>query len=111
MRISGIGQRAAHLTFYIVMAPVFPPPLARFTPAGRKPMKRALPVISEEDAKNRTLISGTSGSSLMGGGGPDDLVCGACGALLAQGVGGNLKLQSIVFKCHNCGAFNEAANL
>jgi hypothetical protein len=74
-------------------------------------MKRTLPVISEEEAKHRTLISGTSGSSLLGGGGPDDLVCGACGAVIAQGVGGNLKLRSIVFKCHSCGAFNEAASI
>lgn len=78
-----------------------------------------LPVISEEEAKGRTVIvykpdtpekHPTIG---MEGKGPDAprliMECGNCGAPLVKGLGAH-QLQNIVLRCNACGAYNESLN-
>ncbi len=72
-----------------------------------KKRKVSLAVIPEPEPNTRSvLIFSGEGTVVMSGQGNVTLECGNCHAPLVQGI--EMKqLENLVFKCNNCGAYNE----
>lgn len=76
---------------------------------GPTPKKRRirLAVIPEPEPNTRSVLIYTGeGTVVMRGPGNVTMECGNCGAPIIVGVKTS-QLQNLVFKCPNCGAFNE----
>jgi uncharacterized Zn finger protein len=78
-------------------------------PATAKKRKRRIRtrVIPEPEANTRSvLIYEGEGTVVMKGPGNVIMECGNCGVPLVEGVAVN-QLQNLVFRCPNCGEYNE----
>jgi predicted RNA-binding Zn-ribbon protein involved in translation (DUF1610 family) len=76
---------------------------------GPTPKKRhlRLAVIDEPEPGTRAVINFVGeGTVVMRGAGNVVMECGACGVPLIVGVK-TAQIQNVVFKCPNCGAYNE----
>jgi hypothetical protein len=79
------------------------------TPKKRSKRTIALRVISEPEANTRAVIHHVGpGTVVMRGAGQSTLVmeCGNCGVPIIEGVHMN-QVRGIVFRCKNCGEYNE----
>lgn len=82
-------------------------PRAKKSPRRRSKRRIQLMVIPEPEPNTRSVFIYTGeGTVVMRGDANVVMECGNCGVPLIDGVPvGNLR--SIVFRCPNCGAFNE----
>jgi len=65
-----------------------------------------LNVIPEPQPNTRTILAPQNGPAIRGGG-EIDFICGNCESLLAEGISED-QIRNIVFKCSNCGQYNES---
>lgn len=77
------------------------------TPKKRPTRHIKLMVIPEPDPDTRTIFVYTGeGTVVMRGTGNVVMECGNCGVPLVDGIPVS-QIRSIVFKCPNCGQFND----
>jgi predicted RNA-binding Zn-ribbon protein involved in translation (DUF1610 family) len=78
--------------------------------AGKKRQARRtarMAVIPEPAPNTRSVIIYTGpGTVAMKGGANVTMVCGNCGSPILEGIKTS-QVQSLVFRCNNCQAFNE----
>jgi ribosomal protein S27E len=65
---------------------------------------RTIPMPAEG---TRTVLELQGKFPAFKGKGDTDLVCGNCGQVLVEGMGGDAVIKNIVIKCPNCGNYNE----
>ena len=69
--------------------------------------QRKLKLLSEYEARNRTVFTGTPQTTIIiKGDGKVDFVCGKCSAVLISG-GRAGQVQNIVLKCGTCESYND----
>lgn len=73
--------------------------------------KVQLRTIPEPSEGTRTVLELKGLFPAFKGKGETDIVCGHCGQVLIEGIGGEAVIKNIVIKCPNCGNYNEIPHL